>query len=91
MFEQCARVVSDDWDDDGTGQAVWRIHYVLYETVDDDDVKCYDLYDDDGRGNGTQICRGYNLDRMRSLVLSLGDLVEWKAGVPLKTKRNQEK
>ena len=80
-MEQIVKVVSDEYDGNEDG-VEWRIHYILFETDDDDGLKCFDLYDDDGRGNGTMICRGYNLIRMRSLTLRLGDFVEWKVGVP---------
>lgn len=82
IFEQYAKVVSDEVDGDETGRH-WKIHYVLYLTQDDDGRKCFDLYSDDGLGNGDMISRGYNERSMRSLVLRLGRHVEWKAGVPL--------
>lgn len=80
---QIAKVDSGEIDGDDHGNQ-WVVHYVLYETADDDGRQCFDLYDSDGLGNGKQICRGYNIGAMRSLTLRLGDLVEWKEGVPLK-------
>jgi hypothetical protein len=57
--------------------------YVVYETVDDDGKECFDVYEDDGEGNGTQVARGYNIIRIRSMVLCLGEFIEWRAGVPV--------
>lgn len=74
-FEQVVKVVTDDWDSDHGDE--WRVHYVLYETVTDDGAECFDLYEDDGEGNGTQIARGFNKSRMVSLTLRLGAWVEW--------------
>lgn len=55
--------------------------YVVYETVDEDkgNCQCFDVYEDDGAGNGTMVCRGYNIIRIRSMVLSLGEFIEWAA------------
>lgn len=76
-MEQILRVCSDEYDGDETGNH-WQVYYVLFQTADDDSTPCYDLYDDDGRGNGTMIARGYHKGRMRSLALKLGDFVEWR-------------
>jgi hypothetical protein len=81
-FDQLCKVRADEIDGDEEGNE-WVVHYVLYETQDDEGATCYDLYQGDGEGNGIQICRGYSQGRMRSLTLRLGELVEWKAGVPL--------
>lgn len=76
MLEQRVKVRSSDWDCDLDGRS-WAVHYVLYETEDHEGINCFDLYDDDGKGNGTMICRGYHEGRMRSLTLRLGEFVEW--------------
>ena len=76
MFDQYAKVVSDEWDGNEDG-VEWNVHYVLYKTIDDDGAHCFDLYKDDGRGNGDMIARGYNEAAMRSLVLRLGKFLEW--------------
>lgn len=75
-FEQALKVVSPEYTGDESGRE-WRVHYVLYRTHDDDGRECFDLYDDDGAGNGTQIARGYHQRRMVSLTLRLGEFVEW--------------
>jgi hypothetical protein len=83
-FEQVLKVRSDEWDGDDDGNE-WQVHYVLYRAAgdpgaDDENLTCYDLYSDDGKGNGEMICRGYHLGSMRSLALKLGELVEWQRG-----------
>lgn len=78
VFDQVAKVVTDEYDGDDAGHE-WAVHYVLYRTTDDDGRVCFDLYEDDGEGNGTQIARGYHQHRMVSLTLRLGAFVEWKA------------
>lgn len=75
-FIQRVKVRSDETDGDETGRA-WAIHYVLYETADEQGAKCFDLYEDDGHGNGVMLCRGHHESRMRSLALRLGEFVEW--------------
>ena len=77
MHQQRCKVRSNDWDGDEFGNS-WQIYYILYQDTDDDDRMCFDLYDDDGRGNGTMIARGYNESAMRSLILQLGEFVEWQ-------------
>lgn len=79
-FEQICRVKSSEWDGDESSHE-WQVHYVLYATNDDDGRDCFDLYDDDGRGNGIRIARGYTKSRMVSLTLRLGEFVEWQFGV----------
>lgn len=77
-MEQVLKVRTSETDGDETG-AHWTVHYVLFETVDEDrDCPCFDLFDDDGRGNGKQICRGWNRNAMVSLALRLGAFVEWR-------------
>lgn len=76
--KQHCKVRSDDYDGDETGRE-WAVHYVLYETVDDDGTRCFDLYSDDGEGNGDMIARGYDVHAMRSLTLRLGAFVAWGA------------
>lgn len=71
QFEQILRVNSDEIDGDESG-AHWRVDYVLIRTHDDAGLECYDVYTDDGYGNGDMICRGYNKHVMRSLTLKLG-------------------
>lgn len=78
-FEQIVRVESQETNADQFGG--WNVHYVVYRTRDDDGRECFDLYDDDGRGNGVKIARGYHQGRMVSLCLRLGEFVEWKASV----------
>lgn len=87
QFEQIVKVKSDEWDGDESGHH-WQTHYVLYQTNDDLDGnghECFDLYDDDGEGNGDMIARGYNKSQMVHLTLKLGEFVEWKQGVPVRT------
>ena len=48
---------------------------------DDDGHECFDVYTDDGAGNGELVARGYNHERMRTLTLALGEFVEWAPGV----------
>ncbi len=81
-MEQVAKVRGEATNGDEFGHE-WREHFVLYRNEDDDGVECFDLYEDDGAGNGAMVCRGYHHGRMRSLTLALGELIEWKAGVPL--------
>jgi hypothetical protein len=83
---QLAMVRTNETDGDSYGNE-WLLHYVVYHTVDDDSRECYDIYADDGEGNGTQVARGYNRSDVISIVLRLGDLVEWSRGVPLRTGR----
>lgn len=75
-MQQIVKVVSDETTGDVFGNE-WREHYVLYADNDDDGVPCFDLYTDDGQGNGNMICRGYNQGAMRSLTLRLGTWVAW--------------
>jgi len=77
-FEQIVRVESNETDGNESGKH-WTVHYVLYDTIDDEDRQVFALYTDDGEGNGVEICRGYNLNAMRSLALRLGEFVEWTA------------
>ena len=81
-FEQLCKVVSDEWDGDDFGNE-WPIHYVVYATCDDEGTPCFDLYSDDGKGNGDMECRSYNERRMVSICLKLGYFVEWKKNVPV--------
>lgn len=74
--EQVVKVVSQEWDGDDVGNE-WQVHYVLYRTRDDDGAECFDLYSDDGEGNGDMVTRGYNHAAMRSLTLKLGHFLEW--------------
>ena len=76
--EQIVKVRSKEYDGDETGHE-WQIHYVLLREADDEGTPCFDLYDDDGRGNGNMIARGYHEPSMVSLTLRLGEFVEWKA------------
>ena len=80
MFEQDVKVRTSVVDGDESGNH-WTVYYVLYDTEDDDCHVCYDLYEEDGNGNGKIVCRGYNINRMRSLTLRLGEFVEWGVGV----------
>ncbi len=70
MFDQRIKVRDSRSDDR---------YYVVYETIDEDngDVQCFDIYEDDGEGNGTMVCRGHDMNRIRSMVLSLGEFIEW--------------
>ena len=77
LFEQRLRVRSHEYNGDETG-AEWRVEYVLYETSDENDVRCFELYECDDRDNGVMICRGYKESDMRHLTLRLGDFVEWR-------------
>lgn len=81
-MEQICKVLSGEWDGDSFGNE-WPVHYVLYRTTDDSGGEfhgreCFDLYSDDGAGNGDFIARGHNLIQMRSLTLRLGEFVEWE-------------
>lgn len=89
-MEQILRVNSGEWTGDDSGRE-WTVFYVLHRLMVDDDgyenpdptketKEVFDLFDDDGRGNGTMICRGTNRNAMTSMVLRLGEFVEWKAG-----------
>jgi hypothetical protein len=77
VTEQVVKVRSDETDGDETGRH-WTVHYILFHDQDDDGRDCYDLYTDDGAGNGKMICRGYNKNTMVSLTLRLGEFVAWK-------------
>jgi hypothetical protein len=81
-MEQIALVRTDTLDGDDFGNE-WTLHYVLYRNEDHEGSPCFDIYEDDGAGNGVMLCRGWKESAMRSLILSLGDLVEWQKGVPL--------
>lgn len=70
-MEQVLKIVTDERDGDEFGQE-WQLHYVLYESADDDGVTCWDLYEDDGAGNGTQVCRGYHKSSIVHMALRLG-------------------
>lgn len=85
VFEQQVRVRSGDVDGDDFGTE-WDVHYAVYATEDEDGVPCFDLWQDDGHGNGELVCAGYNRQKMVSLCLKLGDQVEWRAGVAMKVK-----
>lgn len=76
VFEQYGKVRSDETDGDDCGHE-WAVHYILYRSQDDDGRACFDLYSDDGEGNGDLIARGHNETKMRSLLLRLGTFVEW--------------
>lgn len=80
-MKQIVLVRSDGTDGDETGRE-WTVHYILYE-MRDEGRTCYDIYDDDGEGNGVQICRGYNLSRMLLLTLRLGVFIEWGKNQPV--------
>ena len=77
LIQEC-RVESDYVDGDEDGRE-WKVQYVLYKTLDDEYRVCYDIYTDDGLGNGVKVCRGYNANHMRSMTLQLGRFIEWKA------------
>ena len=77
-MEQILKVVTDQWDEDGHGNA-WQIHYILY-AVDDH----FELWEDDGEGNGILIFTGNHKHRCIGVALRLGKQLEWKAGVPLR-------
>jgi hypothetical protein len=81
-MKQIVRVRSAEFDGDEDGNE-WQVEYVLFETHTDGAIHhptpVYQLYDDDGRGNGSLICTGTSLKRMRSLILRLGQFVEWEA------------
>lgn len=77
VFEQYLKVRSNDRDDSGAGHE-WTIHFVLYKTSDDNGRHCFDLYEDDGEGNGDFVCRGYKESSMLDLTLRLGTFVEWR-------------
>jgi hypothetical protein len=78
--QQYLKVRTNEWDGDESGDE-WQVHYVLMETEDDDGRRCFDLYTDDGEGNGNKVCRGYHETDMRSMTLRLGEFVEWKEQV----------
>lgn len=78
-MDQIVRVRTMDYDGNEDG-VEGQIHYVLYRERDNAGRECFDLYEDDGRGNGDFIARGYHPGRMRGLVLRLGEFVEWEAG-----------
>lgn len=69
-------IVPNEWDGDEFGNE-WQVHYVLYRTYNEEGNRCYELYLDDGKGNGNLICRGTNEAEMRRLTLRLGEFVEW--------------
>ena len=79
-FEQVLRIKSNEYDGDDAGNE-WQVQYVLFRTEDADGTECFDLYTDDGKGNGEMICRGYSQGSMVSLALRLGEFVEWRASV----------
>lgn len=78
-FDQIIKVRSNEYDGDETGRE-WRIHYVVYRTRDDDGRRCFDLYEDDGHGNGDMLCRFYKEARARQIAIKLGELIEYAAG-----------
>ena len=74
-MDEVLRVTAGERDGDETGRE-WEVDYVLFESVDDDTgLTTFDLYTDDGLGNGPRICRFDNLTVARSLMLRLGDVV----------------
>lgn len=75
-FEQVVRVNSNERTGDESGDE-WTVFYALYRVHTEEGVVVYDLYDDDGFGNGTMICRGTHRSRMVSLTMRLGTFVEW--------------
>jgi hypothetical protein len=76
-FVQIVKVLSDETDGDEFGHE-WKVYYILYQTEDQEGYPCYDLYTDDGLGNGVRISRGYKLRDMQNLILKLGKFIEWK-------------
>ena len=79
-FVPVLRVRSDEVDGDEFGNE-WRVEYVLFRTSDFySGLQCFDLYTDDGQGNGVKVCSGDNHATMRSLALKLGDFVNWGDG-----------
>ena len=79
-MNQVLRVDTGEIDGNEDGRE-WPVHYVLFQTEDDDGHECFDVYTDDGAGNGELVARGYNHERMRTLTLALGEFVEWAPGV----------
>lgn len=79
-FDQMLRVRSGELDGDESGLE-WIVEYVVYETVDDDGQAVFDLYDDDGRGNGKMLARFVNRRVAREVTLRLGEFVEWAPGI----------
>lgn len=75
-MKQVLRIDPNETDADTFGNE-WRVFYVLYQVEDDNGTTCFDLFTDDGQGNGNMICRGYNLPDMRHMALRLGEFVEW--------------
>lgn len=59
-------------------QADAETFYIMYEVKSDAfEGFRYEIYEDDGNGNGTIVCDGTDMLRMRSMVLRLGDFIQW--------------
>lgn len=90
-MKQVMKVISSECDGDfdpNTNRIIeWKISYILYETTSNEKVQYnsiynFEIYDDDGMGNGNFICAGYSISKMINLMRKLGKFVEWEEGVP---------
>ena len=84
MLTQILKVNANERDGDECGHE-WDAYYLLYEDDGEDEkvlgfepLAPYAVYRDDGAGNGSEVCRGWNVNDMRHMVLALGTFVEWK-------------
>ena len=83
-MEQKAKVLTGETDQDETGFE-WEEAYVLYEVTYDNGDVLYEIWHGDREGmTENQICKGGSLLNMQNIILRLGDLIEWKAGVPVR-------
>ena len=48
--------------------------YAIHETIEDDKYKSYDLYTDDGYGNGDHICTSSDIYWIRRIAHSIDQL-----------------
>ena len=73
--------IDNDYDPTNNRVYSWNVHYVVYQTTDDDGFICWDLYDCDDRGDGAQLCRFRNRQQALRICLRLGEPVEYAVGV----------
>lgn len=82
-MKQICKVRTDIVDGDEGGNE-WKVHYILYELDEPTDYEGvhhkFEIYEDDGAGNGVFVCSGFSRRLMRGLILQLGEFVEWEEG-----------
>ena len=67
-------VKTDEVDGDEFGNE-WTVHYIVYETEDDNGFPVFDLYEGDDKGNSVKVATFGKLKDARSIVLKLGEEV----------------